>query len=114
MRMYPSRFNYLSVVQLLQNVEDYQCLLREKASRFFFFCHFTLEILLEWCNNRHFSKWPTHFPDLICVLDSIYERDPFFLPGCSFNERRYYILLIHCGKKKKRPVKKLIFYLYIF
>ena len=114
--MYPSRFNDLSVVQLLQNVEDYQCLLRAKESRFFFFCHFTLGILLEWYNNRLFSKWPTHFPDVICVLDErcIYESDPFFLPDCSFNERRCYILLIHCGKKHKRPGKKLVFTCILF
>ena len=109
--MRPSRFNVLSIVQLLQNIDDYNHVLMLEP---YLYCNYTLETYKKWCTDRLFSRWPEQFPDLIRVLN--YERDPFFMPGSSRNERRFYNFLLHYGKKKenKRPQKKVIFYLYTF
>lgn len=97
-RMYSSRFNDLSVVQSLQNIDNYyHVLIREPD----LFCDFTLEILIKWCVDRLILKWPMCFPDLMYILDRIKQRDMFFCPGCSTNERRHYNLLVHYGKKIK-------------
>ena len=106
-----SRFNVLSVVQLLQNIDDYNHVLTLEP---YIYCNYTLETSKKWCTDRLFSRWPERFPDLIRVLERNYERDPFFMPGSSRNKRRFYNLLLHYGKKNKRPQKKVISYLYTF
>lgn len=74
MRMFSPRFNDLSVVQLLQNVDDYyHILIREP----YICCNFTLEILIKWSTDRLFMKWPMHFPDFTYVLDRIKARERF-------------------------------------
>lgn len=110
MPMFSPRFNDLSVVQLLQNVDDYyHILIREP----YLCCNFTLEILIKWSTDRLFMKWPMHFPDFTYVLDRIKELiPPFSRPGCTMNKIRFYNFVVNY--RKKRPKKELIFYLYTF
>lgn len=105
-------FDHLSVVELRQNVDDYLHVLKKEP---YLFCNFTLEIYLKWNINRLFLKWQKNFPEIVYVLQKIEDRDPFFRPGRNANAKRYYNLLLHYGKKnKKRPGKKVIFYLHTF
>ena len=65
MRIYSSRSDDVSVAELLQNVNEYcHVFIREP----YLFCIFTLEVLLKWCTDRLFLKWPRYSPDLIYVL----------------------------------------------
>ena len=110
--MSPFRFDHLSVVELLQNVDNYLHVLKREP---YLFWNFTLEIYLKWKINRLFLKWPKTFPEIVYVLQKIDDKDPFFRPGPNANAKRYYNLLLHYGKKnQKRPEKKVIFYLYTF
>ena len=92
--MRPSRFNVLSIVQLLQNFDDYKQVLTIEP---YLYCNYTSESYRKWCIDRRFSRWPERWPDLIRVLERNYERDPFFMPGSFRNERRFYIFLPHYG-----------------
>lgn len=88
-------FDHLSVIQLLQNVDDYLHVLVKEP---YLYCNYTLEIYLKWCTDILFLKWPTQFPDLVYVLEKIEQRDFFNQPGASSNERRFYNLLLQYGK----------------
>ena len=109
--MRPSRFDHLTIVQLLQNSDDYNHILTKEL---YLSSNFTLETYMEWCINRLFSRWPIRFPDLVFVLGKMTEKDPFFKPGSSYNEKRFHNLLLHYGKKNKKPSKNVIFYLNSF
>lgn len=109
--MRPSRFDHLAIVQLLQNSDDYNHILTKEL---YLSSNFTLETYMEWCINRLFSRWPIRFPDLVFVLGKMTEKDPFFKLGSSNNERRFHNLLLHYGKKNKKPSKNVIFYLNSF
>ena len=74
------RLNVLSIVQLLQNIDDYNHILTLES---YLYCNYMLETFKKWCTDRLFLRWPEQFPDLIHVLDRNYERDPFFMPGSS-------------------------------
>ena len=55
------------------------------------------------------------FSNIMDVLEKMEDKDPLFRSGSSYNERNYYNLLLHYGKKnKKRHSEKMIFYLYMF
>ena len=95
--MYAYRFDDLSVVELLQNIADYLHVLKREP---YPYCNFTLEIYLKWNIDRLYLKWPEYFLKIMEVLQKIEDNHPFFCPGCARNERRYYNLLFHYGKKK--------------
>ena len=105
----PSRFNVLSIVQLLQNIDDYNHVLTLEP---YIYCNYTLETYKKWCTDRLFSRWPEQFPDLLRVLN--YERDPFFMPGSSRNERSITICCCTMVKKIKDHKKKLYFICILF
>ena len=52
--------------------------------------------------KKTFIKWPEYFPKIMYVLEKLEDNDPFFRPGSSYNQRRYYNLHLHYGKKKKK------------
>ena len=52
--------------------------------------------------EKTFLKWPEYFPKIMYVLEKLEDNDPFFRPGSSYNQRRYYNLHLHYGKKKKK------------
>ena len=65
--------------------------------------------------KKTFIKWPEYFPKIMYVLEKLEDNDPFFRPGSSYNQRRYYNLHLHLWEKnKKRPDKRIIFYMYTF
>ena len=109
--MRPSQFNDLSIIQLLQNIDDYNHVLRFEP---YLYCCYTLETYKKWCIDRLFSRWLKHFSDLVRVLERNYERDPFFKPRYFHHERRFYNLLLHYGKKIKDHTKKSYFICILF
>ena len=66
--------------------------------------------------EKTFLKWPEYFLKIMYVLEKLENNDPSFRPGLSYNQRKYYNLQLQYGKKKKkkRPDKRIIFYLYTF
>ena len=65
--------------------------------------------------KKTFIKWPEYFPKIMYVLEKLEDNDPFFRPGSSYNQRKFYNLHLQYGKKnKKRLDKRIIFYLYTF
>ena len=96
--MLASRLDYLSVVELLQNIHDYVHVIKKEP---YLYWNFTLEIYLKWNIDGLFLKWPKYFPEIVYVLEKFENNNPFFRPGCNANARRYYNLLLHYGKKRK-------------
>ena len=45
----PSRFNVLSIVQLLQNIDDYNHVLTLEP---YIYCNYTLETYKKWCTDE--------------------------------------------------------------
>ena len=90
------QFDHLSKVELLQNIHDYLDILKREP---YLYCNFTLKIYLKWNIDRIYLKLPKYFPKIMAVLENLEDNDPFFRPGCAVNERRYYNLLLHYGKK---------------
>ena len=90
--MLASRFDYLSAVELLQNIHDYVHVIKREP---YLHCNFMLEIYLKWNIDRLFLKWLKYFPEIVYVLEKLEDNDPVFRPGCSANARRYYNLLLH-------------------
>ena len=65
--------------------------------------------------KKTFIKWPEYFPKIMYVLEKLEDNDPFFRPGSSYNQRRYYNLHLHLWEKnKKRPDKRIIFICILF
>ena len=94
--MLASRFHYLSVVELLQNIHDYVHVIKKEP---YLYCNFTLKIYLKWNIDGLFLKWPKYFPEIVYVLEKLEDNNPFFRPGCNANAKRYYNLLLHYGNK---------------
>ena len=96
------RLNVLSIVQLLQNIDDYNHVLTLEP---YLYCNYTLETHKKWCTDRLFSRWPERFPDLIRFLERNYEREPFFMPGSTKED--FTICCCIMVKKIKGHKKKL-------
>ena len=90
------QFDHLSKFELLQNIHDYLDILKREP---YLYCNFTLKIYLKWNIDRIYLKWSKYFPKIMDVLEKLEDNDPVFRPECAVNERRYYNLLLHYGKK---------------
>ena len=53
------RFDHFSVVQLLQNIDDYIHVLNDES---FLYDNDTLKLYLKWNIDRLFLKWSEYFP----------------------------------------------------
>ena len=111
-RMSPFRFDHFSVVELRQNVDDFLHVLKREP---YLFCNFTLEIYLKWNINRLFLKWRKNFPEIIMFCKKLRIGTHFFDldPMQMLKDIIIYCFIME-RKTKKRPRKKVIFYLYTF